>query len=465
MSPSVQIKKSQSTSVQSSMVEQSSTIVSETPHDGTMKAYQSRLDRMKKDEIPTTGFASVLNWAVLGSPDVTPSPARRRPAAQQFPADMSGVKKSGSNGSMANLVPAALTNLSTNTGSVRPLSSPMPMPRQKESAVQQLISPPAAPTPVAAPSTNEANELRYQLEIHDFRLQVEEMNNAKVAAEQQVTELQQEMRNSTAKFTLDFTELEGRLEQARVDLTASQKDAEENGGQVAGLTSTVAELSSQAEQLAQANAALEKQVEGMTLELTSCQNDRSEKKALLTDSSRQLNLVMAQVEQISEKINALQGLLDDARRDLSKCQQDKTIADRQLADMRKAAAEQEGWISDKDKIINQMEELLVSGEKTQTRLTDDLKQQTSVAETLRGQLEKANDDVTNLLKMLEDVGHDMDGHVKRSDRETRALQNEMDNLRIEKSHQDGLVVAQKGVPPAHPLYINPLINPWRCGTY
>ena len=80
-------------------------------------------------------------------------------------------------------------------------------------------------------------------------------------------------------------------------------------------------------------------------------------------------------------------------------------------------------------------------------------QQSARSETLQGQLEKANDDVTNLLKMLEDVGHDMDGHIKRSDRETRALQTELEALRNDKSIQDELVAAQKGAFPDLSLFI------------
>ena len=415
VSPALQIKKTQSTSVQSSLV--SLSISSETPHDGTMKAYQSRLDRMKKekDETPQAGGFSILNWAVLGStPDVSLSPARRRPAA----ADMIGVsdvKKSGSSGSMANLVPVTSTNNN--------FSSPVPLPPQRGTAVQSLISPPATvPTPAAAPSsTNEANELRYQLEIHDlrrqrgltqaakaaaedalkdFRVQVDESKNAQVAAEQHAAVLQQEMRDSTAKFTLDFTELEGRLEQARVDLTASQKDAEDKARQLADLTSTIADLSPKLamsttlmEQLAQANAALEKQVEEVTAGLTSCQNDRAEAIALLTDSSRKLNLAMLQLEQMNEKNNALQDLLDDARLDLSKCQQDRATVGRQIEDVQKVVTERDGWIGDKDKIISQLNELLVAGEKTQSGLTNDLKQQTACSEALRNQLEQACEDV------------------------------------------------------------------------
>ena len=60
-------------------------------------------------------------------------------------------------------------------------------------------------------------------------------------------------------------------------------------------------------------------------------------------------------------------------------------------------------------------------------------------------MEKANDDVTNLLKMLEDVGHDMDRQIKRADKETRELQTALDALRNEKSLQDDLVIVQKGL--------------------
>ena len=73
-------------------------------------------------------------------------------------------------------------------------------------------------------------------------------------------------------------------------------------------------------------------------------------------------------------------------------------------------------------------------------------QQTARTETIRGQLERANDDVNNLLKMLEDVGHDLDGQVKRSERETQALQTEVDTLRNEKNLQEELVGVQKGAP-------------------
>ena len=422
VSPTVQVKKTQS--VQSSMVEKSSTIVTDTPQqDGTLKAYHSRLDRMKKDETPQTGFASVLNWAVLGSPqDVTPSPAPRKSSTTtvlQFPemSAVSGLKTSGSSGSMANLVPVSPANNSY---------SPVPVPLQKEITAQSLISPPAVPTlttPTASvpSSTNEANELRYQLEIHDlrrqlglsqaartaaedalrdFQVQVEESNAAKVAAEQQVAELQQQMTDNQAKCTLEYTELEGQLAQVHLDLTATQKDVEGKAGQITELTSTVADLSpklamstSLMDQLSQANATLEKQMEEVTTGLTSCQNDRTEAMTLLTDSSRKLNLAMVQIEQMNEKNNAMQDLLDDARLDLSKCQQDKATADRKLEDMRKAVTEREGWINDKDKVISQLEEMLVDVEKTQTGLASDLLQQTTCSEALRNQLEQACEDV------------------------------------------------------------------------
>ena len=53
--------------------------------------------------------------------------------------------------------------------------------------------------------------------------------------------------------------------------------------------------------------------------------------------------------------------------------------------------------------------------------------------------------MTNLLKMLEDVGHDMDRQIKRADKETRELQTALDALRNEKSLQDDLVIVQKGL--------------------
>ena len=68
-------------------------------------------------------------------------------------------------------------------------------------------------------------------------------------------------------------------------------------------------------------------------------------------------------------------------------------------------------------------------------------------------MEKANDDVTNLLKMLEDVGHDMDRQIKRADKETRELQTALDALRNEKSLQDDLVIVQKGVFLAYFLHV------------